>query len=369
MQATAPKILLLDDELQNLAVLEVLLRSLASPQGLELASFTSPVEALAWCERHEPDLCLVDYRMPEMNGIEFLARIRRLSGFGSVPVVMITGVAEKAVRREALIAGAVDFITKPFEVDELRLRLRNLLALRRERSASVQAVEWLAQAPVPLDRETADREHELIIEKLARLSCSRDEETGNHMRRVAHIARLVARELGMEASFREMLFVAAPMHDVGKVGIPDRILLKRGRLDAAEWEIMKTHTQIGYDLLKDSRSPLLRVGADIALAHHEKYDGSGYPRGLKGEGIPAAGRIVAVADGLDALLSVRPYKQAWTPAEAFAYVRSERGRHFDPGCVDVLLRHADEVLAIEREYADEARDHAHDYDRVLPRAG
>lgn len=369
MKASRPKVLLLDDELQNLAQLESLIASLALPCGVELASFTSPVDALAWCERYEADLCVIDYRMPEMNGIEVLARIRQLRGYVSVPVMMITGVAERAVRREALIAGAIDFITKPFDADEVRLRMRNLLALRCARVTSSAGSGWSTDPTFPIGRETVDREHELIIEKLARLSCSRDEETGNHMRRVAHISRLIARESGQDARFCDMLFVAAPMHDVGKVGIPDRILLKNGRLDAAEWEVMKTHTHIGHDLLKDSESPLLRMGAEIAWSHHEKFDGSGYPRGLAGESIPAAGRIVAVADGLDALLSVRPYKQAWTPAEAFAYVQRERARHFDPVCVDVLLGHADEVLAIEREYADEARDFAHDYDLVLPRAG
>lgn len=369
MKEVKPQVLLLDDEPHNLVLLEALLRSMGGPAGFEFVSFTSPLDAIGWCEGHEPDLCLVDYRMPGMTGIDFLRRARALPGYAAVPFVMITGAAEKAVRREALSHGAIDFITKPFDVDELRLRLRNLIGLRCAWMSPQSRIDQIEGQVTSLSQESADREHEMIIHKLARLSCSRDEETGNHMRRVAHIARLVARACGHDASFCDMLFLAAPMHDVGKVGIPDRILLKHGKLDAAEWEVMKTHSQIGYELLRDSQSPLLRLGAEIAYAHHEKYDGSGYPRGLAGEAIPPAGRLVAVADTLDALLSVRPYKQAWRAEDAFAYLSRERGRHFDPLCVDIILKHADEVLEIERRYADEVRNFAHDHDRMLPRAG
>jgi response regulator RpfG family c-di-GMP phosphodiesterase len=170
---------------------------------------------------------------------------------------------------------------------------------------------------------------------------------------VAHISRLIAQELSHDTQFCDMIYLAAPMHDIGKVGIPDKVLLKPGKLTPEEWEVMKTHTTIGYDVLKDSSSSLLRMGADIAHSHHEKYNGQGYPLGLMGEKIPVVGRIVAVADELDALLSVRPYKQAWNFKDALEHLRHERGRHFDPACIDVMLRHIDTILDIQKKFADE----------------
>ncbi len=197
-----------------------------------------------------------------------------------------------------------------------------------------------------------DNEYEEILFMLSRLASARDAETGNHMRRVASIAQLIARELGQSAEYGDLILQAAPMHDIGKIGIPDRILLKPGRLSVDEWEIMKTHTTIGFEMLKDSGSPLLRLGAEIAHSHHEKFDGSGYPRGLAGNQIPLAGRIVAVADEFDALLSVRPYKNAWALNDALPVIRRKRGGHFDPACASVLLEHLDEVLAIRERHAD-----------------
>ncbi len=197
-----------------------------------------------------------------------------------------------------------------------------------------------------------DNEYEEILSKLARLASARDAETGSHMRRVASIAQLIARELGQSAEYGDLILQAAPMHDIGKIGIPDRILLKPGRLSVEEWETMKTHTTIGYEMLKDSASPLLRLGAEIAHSHHEKFDGTGYPRGLVGNQIPLAGRIVAVADEFDALLSVRPYKNAWTLTDTLAVIRRKRGGHFDPACASVLLKRLDEVLAIRERHAD-----------------
>lgn len=201
---------------------------------------------------------------------------------------------------------------------------------------------------------STDKEYEDILSMLARLASVRDAETGNHMQRVASIAKLIARELGQTAEYCELILQAAPMHDIGKIAIPDRILLKPGSLSVDEWETMKTHTTLGFELLKDSRSPLLRLGAEIAHSHHEKFDGTGYPRGLVGNQIPLAGRIVAVADEFDALLSVRPYKKAWSLTDALGLIRRKRGRHFDPACASVLLKCLDEVLAIRMRHADHA---------------
>lgn len=197
-----------------------------------------------------------------------------------------------------------------------------------------------------------EREHERILLKLSQLSCARDEETGNHMRRVALVAQLIARELSQSSEYCDLIFHAAPMHDVGKIGIPDRILLKPGRLSADEWEIMKTHTTLGFEMLKDSTSPLLRMGAEIAHTHHEKFNGTGYPCGLVGNQIPLAGRIVAVVDEFDALLSTRPYKKAWPLTDALGVIRRKRGGHFDPACASMLFKRLDDVVDIQKMYAD-----------------
>jgi response regulator RpfG family c-di-GMP phosphodiesterase len=361
MDQLNPQILLLDDEPQHLVTLERMLMVPGMP-ALNLAPFVEPAAALNWCRAHPPDLCLIDYRMPQLDGLRFIDRVRRLPGFETVLLVLATGAAEKSARREALVRGAVEVITKPYAVDDV-MRLRSLLALRHPAVTAAPAFA-ASDLAAPLSKATL-REHAAIVRKLTRLSRARDEETGNHMRRVAHIARLIARAYGMDQNYCTMLFLAAPMHDVGKAGIPDRILMKQGKLDAAEWEIMKTHTRIGHDLLRGSQAPLLRLGAEISLTHHEKYDGSGYPNGLRSEDIPLCGRIVAVADGLDALLSVRSYKAAWSANDALAYLWRERGKHFDPGCVDIVLAHADEILDIERRFIDVAPAPTPAYDPVL----
>lgn len=347
-----PTILLLDDSRENLVVMQRMLKGLPGMETVNPVIFTSGREALVWCRENEPDICVVDFNMPGMSGIDFLTEVRQLPRFKGIPMVMVTGSSDSEIRQRALMSGANDFFTRPVNPDEFRARLCNLLTLRMSLVNPLGRVERLAHDVELLARQALEREHEQIIFKLSQLSTSRDEETGNHMHRVAHISRLIARELGHDEQFRDMIYLAAPMHDIGKVGIPDKILLKPGKLSPEEWEVMKTHTTIGYEVLKDSSSPLLRMGADIAHSHHEKYNGQGYPHGLMGEKIPIVGRIVAVADELDALLSVRPYKQAWNLKDALGQMRQERGRHFDPGCIDVMLKHIDAVLDIQKKFAD-----------------
>jgi two-component system, response regulator RpfG len=387
-----PLVLLLDDSRENHELLARMLKGLPGMDTVQTVCFANGGEALAWCRENEPDLCVVDYHMPGMDGISFITEARRFPRFGGIPMIMVTGAPGVELRQHALMCGANDFLTRPVDKEEFRARVYGLLSLRlslvnsfdkiagskqRYSKAPVaeprmplgrrsearpapsdsgargeQRVERLAHDVELLERQAFEREHEQIIFRLSQISTSRDEETGNHMHRVAHISRLIAHELGHDEVFCDMIYLAAPMHDIGKVGIPDKILLKPGKLTPEEWEVMKTHTTIGYDVLRDSSSPLLRMGADIAHSHHEKYNGQGYPQGLVGETIPVVGRIVAVADELDALLSVRPYKHAWNLKDALEQMRRERGRHFDPACIDVMLRHIDAILEIQKKFAD-----------------
>ena len=227
-----------------------------------------------------------------------------------------------------------------------------MLKLREAHLASRERTETLADEVRKATAAILDRERETIA-RLSRAAEFRDPETGAHIQRMSQYSALIARQLGHARDFVDALMMAAPMHDVGKLGIPDNILLKPGRLTAEEFAVMKQHPQIGYDILKDSSSSILRLGASIALTHHEKFDGGGYPHGLAGQDIPIEGRIVAVADVFDALTSARPYKPAWPLSRAIALLREGRGSHFDGDCVDALLQAWDEVQAIRSRYRDD----------------
>jgi response regulator RpfG family c-di-GMP phosphodiesterase len=267
--------------------------------------------------------------MPEMDGLEFIRRIRAHRDRDDLPILMVTASHERDVRYNALDCGASDFLTKPIDGREFEARLRNMLKLREARLASEHRAETLAAEVRRATADILDRERETIT-RLSRAAEFRDPETGAHIQRMSHYSALIARALGLGEGLAEALLMAAPMHDVGKLGIPDTILLKPGRLTPEEFAVMKRHPQIGHDILKGSSSSILRLGATIALTHHEKFDGSGYPHGLAGESIPIEGRIVAVADVFDALTSSRPYKPAWPMSRAISLLREGRGSHFDP---------------------------------------
>ncbi len=321
--------------------------------------FTVPQEGLAYCVEQVPDLVIVDYMMPELDGIEFVRRFRTCPGRADIPVLMVTANDQIEVRHQALDAGANDFLTKPIDKAEFLARTRNMLSLRRSQRKLEDRAVWLAEEVKKATEEILARERETIV-RLSRAADSRDPETGAHILRMSHYSKLIAAQLGLSEEDQEMLLEAAPMHDIGKVGIPDYILLKPGRLDVAEFEIMKRHAIKGYEILSGSQSTMLQAAAEIALAHHEKYDGSGYPKGLIGEAIPLFARICAVGDVFDALTSERPYKKAWEDEHAIELLREGAGSHFDPACVEAFLTDWDGVLAIrERFKDDEAEKLAH----------
>ncbi|MBY5556594.1 response regulator [Rhizobium leguminosarum] len=327
-------LLIVDDSESSLLALETAVRGFA---GCVVESFTNPLEALARCQAVDFDVVLVDYMMPEMNGIEMVRRLRRQPGYEDVPVVMITSQAKRAVRLEALEAGATDFLAKPFDPLELQARVLNLMALHKAQLALADRAKSLDMA-FRHATEQADMREQEIIWCLAQAMASRDGNTGDHIERVANIAELIAEGLGLDRIQRRNIYLAAPLHDIGKIAIPDAILQKPGKLERHEIERMREHVPIGVAILANSSAELSRVATAIIAGHHEKWDGSGYPKGLSGDAIPIEARIVAVADVFEALCSDRPYKQAWPIEQAYEEIIACSGSHFDPACVAAFRR-------------------------------
>ncbi|PKO33162.1 MAG: two-component system response regulator [Betaproteobacteria bacterium HGW-Betaproteobacteria-7] len=342
-------VLIIDDSDINLTLIKALVLKLGECQPV---LHEDPLKALEWCRENVPDLVIVDYMMPGMDGLRFISAFRALHGRNEIPVLMITASDQKDVRYEALLGGANDFLTKPVDRVEFSARVRNMLMLRQGQKFLADRARHLEDLVDERTSEIRDRERELIF-RISRAAEFRDPETGAHIQRMAHYSQIIARGLDLEASKLKLILEAAPMHDVGKIGIPDYILLKPGKLTFEEFEVMKGHARLGHELLKDSRSEIMQAGAEVAISHHEKYDGSGYPHGLKGQAIPLFGRIVAVADVFDALTSERPYKKAWPLEDAVRFLEEGRGKHFDPLCVEAFLAGWDAVLDIRRRFQDE----------------
>lgn len=342
-------VIIVDDTPINVTLISHLIGRL---EDCVAKGFTIPQEGLAWCLENVPDLVIVDYMMPELDGIEFVRQFRAGEGRADIPVLMVTANDQIAVRHQALEAGANDFLTKPIDKAEFMARTRNMLSLRRSQRKLEDRAAWLDEEVKKATALILARERETVI-RLSKAADSRDPETGAHILRMSHFSKLIAKQLGLSEAEQEMILEAAPMHDIGKVGIPDNILLKPGRLDVAEFEIMKRHSILGYDILNGSQSEMLQAAAQIALSHHEKFDGSGYPRGLVGEAIPLFARICAVGDVFDALTSERPYKKAWDDERAIALLREGMGSHFDPACVEAFLSDWDGVMTIRKRFQDD----------------
>lgn len=342
------QVVIVDDDPGTLFITSAVIRRIddAEPVGMG-----SPLEALDWLAGNTPDLILMDHVMPEIDGMAMLERIRAQRHLADVPVVMITADTSVKLRVAALESGCTDFLTKPIVVPELLARAQNLLSLRlgqrmlREQAAVLRS--RVEEATAQLRRQAQE-----LVARLARAAEYRDPETGLHIERMASYSRVIAESLGLDPEDCARLAEAAPMHDIGKIGIPDAILLKPGRLTDGEMQVMRQHPSIGYAVLQGSEHPLISEAAEIALGHHERYDGTGYPKGLRGEEIPLACRIVAVADVFDALTTSRPYKKPWPLDMARAYIVEHSGTHFDPACVDAFLRVWDSMCAIHAAHPE-----------------
>lgn len=335
-------LLIVDDSKSSLLALETAVRSFSNH---DIESFSDPRAALERSRTAEFDLVMVDYMMPGLNGVELIRHLRAQHGYKNVPIVMVTSQTERAIRLEALDAGATDFLNKPFDPLELQARISNLLALRTAQVALADRAKALHVAFRHASRQADMREQE-IIWCLAQAMASRDGNTGDHIERVATIAELVAEGVGLDRIQRRNIFLAAPLHDIGKIGIPDAILQKPGKLDPHEIELMRQHVPIGVGILQNSTAELSRVAVAIIGGHHEKWDGTGYPNGLAGEDIPIEARIVAVADVFDALCSDRPYKSAWEPERAYEEIIACSGTHFDPASVAAFRRKWPEIRSL-----------------------
>jgi putative two-component system response regulator len=335
------RILIVDDEGVNVALLE---RILTRAGFRETEGLTDPRLVQDAILRFRPDLILLDLHMPGIDGFTVLELLRLLIPPSTyLPILVLTADATGETRRRALSLGAKDFLTKPFDVEEVLLRIRNMLETRRLHLELEHENEHLERRVRARTRELEDAHHE-TFERLALAAEYRDDETGQHTLRVGKMTALIGEELGLAESEVGLLERAAGLHDIGKIGIPDAILLKPGRLDPDEFEIVKTHTRIGSRILAGSRSPLLRMAEEIAGGHHERWDGTGYA-GVAGTDIPLVARITSVADAFDAITHERPYKPAWPVADALGEIEAERGRQFDPDAVDAFLRIQDRARA------------------------
>jgi putative two-component system response regulator len=327
------RIVVLDDEPANIALLAGLLSRWRFSNVVAMTDPTRVVDAFADLA---PDLLLLDINMPVLSGFDVMHLLARwIHGSVPVPVLVLTADVTDATKHQALTLGARDFLTKPFDPEEVRLRVSNLLEMRllqlQLKAHSDELEERVDQRTHQLDLSRQE-----VVERLALAAEYRDDDTHQHAQRIGHTAALLASGLGLPSATVERVRRAAPLHDIGKIAIPDAILLKPGRLTADEFEIIKTHTLVGARILAGGQSGLLRTAEEIALSHHEWWNGNGYPCGLAGETIPLSGRIVAVADVFDALVHRRPYKHPWPVEEAAAEIVIQSGRQFEPAIVDAF---------------------------------
>jgi putative two-component system response regulator len=350
-----PVILVVDDQPQNIDLLDAYL----VPQGYDVVKATSGEEALGKLSGNQIDLILLDVMMPGMDGFEATRRVRQDNTHRLLPIILVTALRETEDRVKGIEAGCDDFLSKPVDKMELLARVRSLLKVKAYN-------DLLSNYREELESEVTKRTEELrqafekiraaSLETIYRLSMAseyKNDDTDVHIKRMSHYSAAVARRMGLDESTIETILYAAPMNDLGKIGIPDSILLKPAKLDSTEWEIMKLHTVIGAKILHGSDAEFIRMGETMSMCHHEKWDGSGYPNRLEGTKIPIAGRIAAIADVFDALTSKRPYRKPFSVEESLDIIREGRGSHFDPDVVDAFFAIQDEILNIKKLYGEE----------------
>jgi response regulator RpfG family c-di-GMP phosphodiesterase len=342
------KILLVDDQPISLLYLK---KTLSRLTDVQITTRFDANEALELCADTQWNLIVADYQMPGMNGLDFIRQFRKIKGGEETPILMVTASTDPNVKYQLLDLGIVDFLHKPADASEVIARARNLISLHKATASLKNHNQELKKGVQEMTKVLAEREQESLI-VLAKAAESRDPQTGSHLLRMASYSKIIALALGLSEDEAEEIYLAAPMHDVGKIGIPDRILLKDGKLTPDEWLEMKQHTTYGYNILGSSVTPILKLGGVIALNHHEAWDGSGYPNGKRGHEIPLCARIVAVADVFDALMSARPYKQAWSLDEALNELTKISGVRLDAECVNAFMQSIDSVKKIMTHYAD-----------------
>ena len=357
------RILIVDDNADTVSLLEIML----SAEGYEdLVSTTDPKEVVPLCEEADPDLILLDLRMPRMDGFEVMEELRDTSGFEYRPILVLTAEGNPQARKKALALGARDFVTRPFDDWELLLRVRNLLETR-ELTQALRAAQgrleetvtertrdlWEALQKLERSQEELRLSREDTVVRLAIAAEFRDDETLDHVRRMSRYCGLLASKVGEDDGRSNLIRLASVMHDVGKIGIPDSILTKRGEFTHEERLVMEKHAEIGHRILVGSNSKLLQLAASISLTHHERYDGSGYPEGLVGDDIPREGRIAAIADVFDALTNHRTYRRRLSLSDAMRTMQEGRGTSFDPKLLDLFFDAIDEVLTIREAHPDE----------------
>jgi len=342
------KVLIIDDDAQSVK----LLRDIFQKDGYRyVTSINDSRQATQMYQELNPDLIVLDLSMPEVDGFEVMQRLKEVDPDTYLPICILTKEAEQSVRFKALESGAKDFLNKPYDRVEVMIRFRNLIEVRMLHNEVKEQNKMLEDKVKARTKELYDTQID-VITRLARAIEYRDSETGLHILRMSHYSARLAAEAGCSMQYCEMVLTAAPLHDIGKIGIPDKILQKSGRLSEEEWEIMKTHTTIGAELLSGSNSKFLNIAREIALTHHEHWDGAGYPNGLKGEEIPLIGRICGLTDVFDALMATRPYKRPWTFEQTIDEIKSGDGSHFDPRLVEKFLSILPDIQYIRDKYVD-----------------
>lgn len=345
---TMARILVVDDEAANVRLLEKILKTVGYRN---IICTQNPTKVSELYQEHHFDLILLDIDMPELDGYGVMEALSTLTNNNLPPILVLTAAHTQSYRQRALDGGARDYVTKPFDANELLSRVRNILEIQMAQKFMHNQNEILEQKVQKRTQELHDTRLQ-VIRRLGQAAEYRDEETGLHIIRMSKISTLLGRAAGMSPEDCELLLSASPMHDIGKIGIPDNILLKPGKFDPEEWEVMQTHAQIGADILSGDDSSLMNMAHDIALTHHEKWNGKGYPNGLAGEAIPLVGRITAIADVFDALTSERPYKKSWPVEKAVDFIKNESGQHFDPRLVECFIENLPEIIEIMKEYAE-----------------